>query len=280
MTVWRNRIRGRASAPPTAGPAGRRGRGALRVCLSLGLALALVWAPARAQEIVGVVSGPRMASRAQLQATLDSLETAAAPTDSRERRRSVSDRIASIRHRLEQGDVFPGDVVVLEVRDQPQWTDSFTVTPARNLELPDLNDPISLEGVLYAEVEETLARELARYLKEPRVRADVLKRVAILGQVGSPGFYHLKGSALVSDAVMTAGGPAGKAKLKKVRIRRGGERIAEGFPEVAFQNLSLDQLGVRSGDELFVPGGGGSPWRVALGVLGGITSIAFLVTRF
>lgn len=247
---------------------------------AMGLALALLTVSAEAQQEYVVDQGPRMASRTQLQAMVDSLEIVAASTESRERQRRVTDQIQTIRYRLEQGDVFPGDVVVLEVRDQQQWTDSFTVTPQRTLELPNLNEPVPIAGALYSEVEERIARELGRYLQEPIVSADVMKRVAVLGAVGKPGFYHIEGSALVSEAVMTAGGPAGNAKLRKVRIRRDDERIAEGFPRIAFQNLSLDQLGVRSGDELFVPRGGGSPWRITLGVLSGISSLIFLVTRF
>lgn len=253
-------------------------RRAAAACLAVWLAMPALLG---AQEAPVADHGPRMASRAQLEALLDSLQATGATAASEHDLRARSDRMAAIRHRLENGDVHPGDVVALAVVGQDQWTDSFTVTPQRNLELPNLNEPVSLEGVLYSEVEETIARELARYLREPRVRADVLKRVAVLGGVGRPGFYHVQGSFLVSDVLMTAGGPAGSAKVKKLRIRRDGERLAEDVPQVAFQNLSLDELGVRSGDEIFVPQGGFSnKLRLSLGVLGAATSIFFLATRF
>lgn len=219
--------------------------------------------------------GPRMATRAELEAAVDSLEHLQATASVRE----LNQEIVAIRDRLEHGDIRPGDVVTLSVSGEEKWTGEFTVTPRQTLELEDI-DPIPLTGVLYAEAEETVARALSRYLREPRVRLDVLKRIAVLGQVGSPGFYNVKGSALVSDVIMMAGGPGGNAKVEKLQIRRDGDRIPESEARVAFQSRSLDQLGVVSGDELFVPGGTGvSAWRIFVGALGVAGSITLLITR-
>lgn len=265
----------RASRRPRGRPAAKRPGGTGSIALSAGI-LALLAIPT---DIGAQMVGPHMASRDRLEAMEDSLRVAAASADDGDRQAELENQLSGLRYRLEQGDIWPGDIVALEVSGEERWTDSFTVTPQRTLELPDIADPIPLEGVLYSEAEETLARELSRYLREPRLRVHVLKRVAILGQVGSPGFYHLPGSALLSDAVMRAGGPGAEAKLRDVEIRRNGDRVAEGFPQVAFQRLSLDQLGIVSGDEVFVPKKPGSPWRVFLGVLGGVTSITFLLVR-
>lgn len=222
--------------------------------------------------------GGRMASRSDLTASLDSLQQVMAATNGRDRLDEIQRQILGIRYRLEHGDIWSGDVVSLAVSGEARWTGEFTVSPSRALELPDI-DQIPLAGVMYAEAKETVSRALIRYLRDPRVSIDVLKRIAILGQVGTPGFYNVKGSALVSDALMLAGGPSSTAKVRAIKIRRGGEQVAPGRPQVAFESLSLDRLGVVSGDEVFVPGKSGPPTQVFLGVLGAAATMAILISR-
>ncbi|MFQ5688819.1 MAG: polysaccharide biosynthesis/export family protein [Gemmatimonadota bacterium] len=223
--------------------------------------------------------GPREAGRPQLQAMLDSLQRVAAGTRDDEKLRELTNQVSGLAYRMREGDVWPGDVVDLTVQGETKWTGQFTVTPGRQLELPDI-DPIGLRGVLYSELEESIARQLAAYLREPRVRVQVLKRIGILGQVSNPGFYNVPGSALVSEALMLAGGPSSNAKVEKVKFRRFGKQIARGRPRIAFQNLSLDQLGVMSGDELYVPTASNTNvGKILLGLLGVAVSLTIVITR-
>lgn len=252
---------------------GRRGAGGRGTGL-IALVVATAWAAPAAAQMVG----PRMASRAQLEATLDSLQRAAVATTDDDERAQLQNRIGGLAYRLEQGDVWPGDLIDLTVTGEDKWTAQFTVTPERQLELPDI-DPVSVAGVLYAELEEKLASELGRYLREPRVRAQVLKRIGVLGQVGSPGFYNVRGSSLVSEVIMQAGGPTGAADVDDVEFRRFGDELETGRPRVAWQNLSLDQLGVRSGDELYVPGQSGGVGRILLGAMSTALTLTFLFIR-
>lgn len=246
------------------------------IAVAIGVVGVACGSPAAAQMV-----GPRMASCAQLEATLDSLRAVAARTTDDDEREQLQNQIGGLAYRLQEGDVWPGDVIDLSVPGlaDGKWTGQFTVTPSRQLELPDI-DPIPVEGILYAELEEKLASALARYLREPRVRAQVLKRIGVLGQVGSPGFYEVPGSSLVSEVIMQAGGPGPGADVDDVEFRRFGEEIETGRERVVWQNLSLDQLGVRSGDEMYVPGQGSGGLPSA--VLGAVTSalgLAFLFIR-
>lgn len=203
---------------------------------------------ARAQHIVG----PREASRAQLETVLDSLQRELQSARDGDRRDRLREDVAALEHRLQHGDLYPRDVVVLSVEGQEAWSGEFSVTPQQEIELPRL-DPISLDGVLYAELEPHLQEYFGQYLRDPRVRAQALKRVAILGEVGSPGFYNLPGSMLVSEAIMEAGGPSQRANVEKTELRSWGQRLARDRENLPAQGLSLDRLGVSSGDEIFVP---------------------------
>ncbi len=241
--------------------------------------IALAMAGVTARDVgAQMMVGPRLGSRAQLTAMLDSLQAAAAGVRNGERSREIQNQIAGLGYRLREGDIWPGDVVDLVVTNEAKWTKQFTVSPNRKLELDDI-DPLDLDGVLYSELEGAITLQLARYLREPRVRATVLKRIGILGEVASPGFYIVTGSSLVSELVMTAGGPRGNADLDDVEFRRLGNKIEVGRPRVAWQSLSIDQLGIHSGDEMFVPSKPSSLGRILAAALGIAVSISFIAIR-
>ena len=160
----------------------------------------------------------------------------------------------AIRTRLRDGDFQVGDRVVLVVtRPDSTRTDTLAVREGRALELPGLFTA-SLQGVLRSELQPRLASEVARVIREPRVQARTLVRVAVLGEVARPGFYWMTADALVSDAIMTAGGPTSLSDPAKSVIRRGTEELWDrsDVAEAIRAGLTLDQLMVRAGDELVI----------------------------
>src|SRR5207247_6082239 len=92
------------------------------------------------------------------------------------------------------------------VEGDDSLTDTFTVEAGPALKLRAIG-AISLAGVRRADIEAYLARELAKYLRNPAVQAHVLVRVAILGEVEKPGFYAVPADLVLGDAMMRAGGP-------------------------------------------------------------------------
>src|SRR5439155_1611991 len=74
---------------------------------------------------------------------------------------------------------------------------------------------VSLAGVRRADLESYLARELAKYLRNPVVHAHVLVRVAILGEVEHPGFYAVPADLVLGDALMRAGGPTRDSRVAR-----------------------------------------------------------------
>ncbi len=159
-----------------------------------------------------------------------------------------------IRARLEEGDFSVGDRVALVVEGQQTLSDTFPVLPGRKLVLPQIGD-IPPTGVLRSELQDYLRQRLGQFIVSPIVHARALVRVYVSGSVGHPGFYVLPSEGLLSDVLMTAGGPGGKSDLARLEILRGSTPIWGGarLQEALRGGATLDQLSLRAGDEIRLP---------------------------
>jgi protein involved in polysaccharide export with SLBB domain len=159
-----------------------------------------------------------------------------------------------IHSRLDHGDFLPGDRVFVRVEQgSAGFADTLVVREGRRLDLPQMGD-LSLEGVLRSEFEASLGAHLAKYLRNPVVKATPLVRLAIMGAVGRPGFFYTPADLPVTDILMRAGGPTGDADLEKVSVRRQGDILID-EPNTATairEGMSADMLHLQGGDEIEV----------------------------
>jgi protein involved in polysaccharide export with SLBB domain len=249
-----------------------------RPLLSL-LALVLLSMPAQAQMSAPGSTGLHV-TRAELQDLLARYEAAAAAGG--QSGAAAANEALLIRQRLEEGDMRVGDRVLVLVEGYPQFSDTFNVVAGRRIVLPDIGD-VPLTGVLRAEVEDVLRRAIGGYLRNPTVHARTLIRLEIRGAVNRPGFYAIPADMLVSDALMVAGGPAGRGDVERVRINRGRDVLwdAARLRAAVIDGRTLDQLGVRAGDGIIVPEQRSSMATVREGMLlvTGIASLIFVLNR-
>ncbi|MGH7555155.1 MAG: polysaccharide biosynthesis/export family protein [Longimicrobiales bacterium] len=232
------------------------------------LAALLVGAPAFGQTTDPWDPGRLHATREQLQELLAEYEKASSSKTYSEHMRLVTeDQAELIRTRLLEGDFQVGDQIVLAVNGQTTLTATFTVSEGPVLMLPDIGD-IPLKGLLRSELRQALTDSISRYVRNPQIQAQSNIRLAVFGNIGTPGYHVAASDKLLTDFLMQAGGPTGGANQKKLKIKRAGEVIWEGEPlqEAIVQGRTLDQLNLRAGDEIEVPGPGTSV-RSVLGVL-------------
>lgn len=158
-----------------------------------------------------------------------------------------------LRSRLQRGDFQEGDRIVVNLLGPTTFNDTITVRAGNLLPLPRMGD-VPLEGVLRSELTTRISSHLARFLRDSSVRATPLVRLAVLGQVRSPGFHYYSADMLLSDVLMRAGGPSPEADLQKLEILRAGETIWDRSAATAAlaEGLSLDRLHLRAGDEIHV----------------------------
>ena len=180
-------------------------------------------------------------------------EVTASPAYSEAIREDANRTLERIRERLVTGDFRVGDRINVQIAGESTVPETLVVAPGPALNVPGFGT-IPLEGVLRAELEEHLTREIGRFIRSPRVQASSMIRVSVQGAVGRPGFYVLPATLLVGEVVMAAGGPAGNADLDEIRVERGDEILltAEAMREALVDGRSLDQLNLQAGDEVFV----------------------------
>lgn len=220
-------------------------------------------------------------TRPELEEMLSTYEQAAASGSDEQVRERARAEAELIRARLRDGDLQAGDRVFVAVRGYTELSDTFTVTPSRTVAIPTLGE-VPVGGVLRSELEAHVAEHVARFIVEPKVTTRTFVRVAILGEVNNPGFYTAPAEALITDLIMLAGGPTRTAKLEAVEITRGQEKIWSGaqLQEAMTAGRTIDQLSLRAGDQITVPGHKSSRFMSILRTgLYVIPSVAFLISR-
>jgi len=181
---------------------------------------------------------------------------------------------AAIRARLARGDFRVGDRILLTVEGEKELSDTFTVGLGGQLTLPLIGN-VPLEGVLRSELQDYVTHRLAQNLRDPEVRTRVFVRLSVQGAVTHPGYYGVPADALLSDALMAAGGTMQEANLGRLRIERSGKPIWEGKPlqQAIAEGRTLDGAGLVAGDQVIVPRRSGATAGDVLRLVGVLVTI-------
>jgi len=209
--------------------------------------------------LLALLAGPRAATGQSgdganalgLSATRQALEARAT--------RAAAPEAAAIRARLARGDFRVGDRILMVVEGEQALSDTFTVGLGGQLTLPLIGN-VPLEGVLRSELQDYLTHRLAQNLRDPEVRVRAFVRLSIQGAVTHPGYYGVPADALLSDALMAAGGTMQEANLGRLRIERDGKPIWQGkaLQQAIAEGRTLDGAGLVAGDQVIVPKRGGA----------------------
>ncbi|MBL8960025.1 MAG: polysaccharide biosynthesis/export family protein [Gemmatimonadetes bacterium] len=218
----------------------------------LGLAGLLALSPmAGAQDPLGLQR--RQATRAELEEAVKAADSVAPRVDEKTRLK-LEAHANSIRQRLKNGDFGPGDRLYLTVLGDSTLTDTFTVKQEQKLALPNIPE-FSVRGVLDSELTAHLTKELSRYVRDPKVTATGLIRLTLTGGVGRPGFVTVPVDMLVTDVLMSQGGPSQAADLPKAYVKRANRTHLDKkqFAEALRTGRTVGDVAIRDGDEIIVP---------------------------
>ncbi len=214
---------------------------------------------------------------------LDSLANVAAkqaadPTRDQASRARSSSTASAIRARLQDGDFRVGDRIVLYVRGDTSLTNTFPVREGVVLKLPNLPD-IPLTGVLRSEAEGHIRATIATVFRDPEVKVATLVRLGVLGQIVRPGYYQLTSDQLLSDALMTAGGPTPTANPDQIVVRHAGDILwtADNVRDFLAGGATLAELDLHSGDEILVQERERRDWSTFVQIGGTVSGIILAI---
>lgn len=142
----------------------------------------------------------------------------------------------------------PGDVIVVKVWREPDYSGEFQVDARGRVVLPLLGE-IGVRGRNAEALRDSLRTAYRVYLNNPSIEINVLRRIAVSGEVGRPGLYPVDATISVGDLISLAGGVTSAGNKKKIQLLRNGQVIVSGLgPGTVLQTSP-----VQSGDQIYVP---------------------------
>ena len=123
----------------------------------------------------------------------------------------------------------PGDAVIVELLDVPEYSGVFTIGPAGTLYLPRLRSLV-VEGLTVEELRNFLTQQFSAYVRDPQVFVSPAAyrpiRVYIGGEVARPGYYYLS----ETQSVLGLEGKTNSAKTNPGAINLATGQISENGP--------------------------------------------------
>ncbi len=153
--------------------------------------------------------------------------------------------------------VGPGDRLNIQVYGESGLSGVRPIDDAGVLEFP-LVGAVPVEGLTAAEVAALLRTRLVDgYIRDPEVTVSVdafgSQPIQVLGAVGKPGTYYVRGTATVLQMLSEAGGVS-REGVNEVRLTRGAEGgEVTVLPYLPLVSQGSGNLTVRGGDVIFVP---------------------------
>jgi len=156
-----------------------------------------------------------------------------------------------------------GDVISVNVFPAQEFSKEVTVQPDGNIEIPLLGS-MRAQGIKPGELEKMLTAKFSKYVSNPSITLNVRRfsfnRVALIGQVKSPGYHEYREGMRLLDLVALAGGTADYSRDSKVRIYRklkDGDKVTEvvikANLEDVFDGKMESNIPLVTGDIVYIP---------------------------
>ena len=112
-----------------------------------------------------------------------------------------------------------------------------------------------------------LKEKFSAYMQDPVIVVEPLIRITLIGAFKKPGTYLVRPDASLWEVVDLADGPESNANLEKLAVSRAGKKVKEKLLSGFERAYSIEEIGVRSGDQILLPGRSSFGVRDALEIL-------------
>lgn len=147
----------------------------------------------------------------------------------------------------------PGDgvrITFLNITDQ--ITGDYNIQQDGNIQLPFIG-LIKTTNIDYKEFKKIIFEKYSELYKDPELTIQPLLKINILGEVRTPGYYYVTDIENMTGILALAGGVTGSAATGDIYIIRGNDEILLDAYELMEANKTADDIGLQSGDRIFIP---------------------------
>lgn len=147
----------------------------------------------------------------------------------------------------------PGDgvrIIFLNITDQ--ITGDYFIQQDGNLQLPFIG-LVRTTNIDYKDIKLTIFNKYSELYKDPALTIQPLIRINILGEVRTPGYYYVTDIEKMTGILALAGGVTGAAATDDIYIIRNNEEILLNASDVIAKGNTVSDLGLQSGDRIFIP---------------------------
>lgn len=121
-----------------------------------------------------------------------------------------------------------------------------------NLQLPFLG-LLNTTNLEFPQIKKTIMQRYDSLYRDPELTVQPLFRINILGEVRTPGYYYVTDVEKMTGILALAGGVTGYAATDEIYIIRDNEEINLNISEIVEKGNTVADLGLRSGDRIFIP---------------------------
>ena len=139
--------------------------------------------------------------------------------------------------------LLPGDLVRLEVQDEPDLAGEYAIDTDGMVLFPLLG-LVAVADRPFDEVRKEVGEAYGKQLTRAEIRLTPVLRVAVLGEVRQPGLVPVDPTYSLADVVAQAGGLTPSADRESISVLRDGATLVT----LSEEDLSGQALVLRSGD--------------------------------
>jgi protein involved in polysaccharide export with SLBB domain len=153
--------------------------------------------------------------------------------------------------------IGPGDQLSIRIWGQIEIREETTVNRKGQIFVPRVG-PISLAGVKYSDLKETLKREVGRVFHnfDASVSLTQLRTVDIfvLGNARRPGRYTISSLSTLVNALFASGGPSNYGSMRNIQLKREGKVISNfDLYDLLVAGDKSKDVPLLSGDVIYMP---------------------------
>src|SRR5579884_222659 len=160
---------------------------------------------------------------------------------------------------LPEQKIGPDDLLAVAVYDSPEFTRTVRVSSKGNINLPMVEEPVPVAGLLPSEVEKVIADTLVQHsiLVRPVVVVTAVeyysRPIAVVGALKNPTTFQAVGRVTLLDAIARAGGLSDAAGPNVVVSRSDGSLSTINLRELIDAGRAEKNLLLTGGEEVRVP---------------------------